>query len=260
MPTFPSFRNLVKLSLVALSACSLLASSPAYARDQKETERVDRVIPFSPGGTVKLNNFSGEVRITGSATPQVTVNAIRRATRDRLDAIKLDIRVEGSSIVIDANRRDPAWSERNENVVETTMEIQVPMMTNLVVSVFSSPVTITGVEGRHEVNGFSSKVRLNDVAGPIKAKTFSGLLAVAMSPAAGDANLDLTTFSGDIEVQMPGVPGGRVDFSTFSGDLWTDHPLTLQHKDRRGLRALLNGSGDNELRFHTFSGKVRLTR
>jgi DUF4097 and DUF4098 domain-containing protein YvlB len=88
-----------------------LVASPAAAQ-RKETETVDRTVAFSRGGTLKLKNFSGNVRITGTQGTDVVVHAVRTATRDRLDSIKLDIEVDGSTVSIEANRRSPTGTAK----------------------------------------------------------------------------------------------------------------------------------------------------
>lgn len=95
-----------------------VATLPAQRGEsqEKQTERVDRTIPFGPGGTVHLRNFSGNVRITGSSDSQVVIAAVRRATRERLDRIKLDIQSGPSEITINANHRSGNREERNDNV------------------------------------------------------------------------------------------------------------------------------------------------
>ena len=76
------------------------------------------------GGTLRLKTFSGRVKITGGSGNQLVVHAVRRATRDRLDDIKLEITQSGNTIEVDANHR--LVERRNDNVVETDFEIQVP--------------------------------------------------------------------------------------------------------------------------------------
>src|SRR5262245_55606612 len=97
------------LAFVAL----MFASGHVRADQRKETETVDRTIAFSQGGKLKLNNFSGDVTITGTPGNEVIVHAVRRASRDRLDNIKLDISIKGSTIDIEANRRTPGWEDHN---------------------------------------------------------------------------------------------------------------------------------------------------
>src|SRR5688572_27274218 len=90
-----------------IAAAFLLAWIPgAVASAQTyETEEVNRTIPFHGAGTLRLKNFSGNIRITGTDAGDVTIHAVRRAPRERLDRIKLSIEATGSTIDINANNR-----------------------------------------------------------------------------------------------------------------------------------------------------------
>jgi DUF4097 and DUF4098 domain-containing protein YvlB len=237
------------LAVVAATAAPAAAQAP-------DTEQVDRTIPFQPGGTLRLKNFSGEVRITGTDASEVTVHAVRRAPRERLDRIKL--RIDASDRTIDIQANDQAGMRREkDNVVETTFEIRVPRRTSLDVECFSSPVTADDLDGRHTVHTFSGELRLTRLRGPVNAKTFSA--GIHLDAIDGGHELDLESFSGSIELRLP--PDARADIrmNTFSGDLRTDMPITLVSQSRRDLHAQLNGGG-SDVRVKTFSGDVRLGR
>lgn len=248
-------------------ACALLVLTLPHGTSA-DTERISRAIPFAPGGTVRLKNFSGDVRISGVDRSEVTINATRRAPRERLDRIKLDIRASGSTIAVEANKKEwISWFGYN-NVVETDFEIDVPKRTSLEISVFSSPVTVTGVTGSHNFHSFSSTLRLRDITGPIKAKTFSGDIVIELAVGVDRPDLELDSFSGDIDLRLPAGAKANVNFSSFSGDLTSDLPLLLHSKSRRRLTAELNGSesgggasrSSNDLRLKTFSGNVHIRR
>ena len=218
-----------------------LVASPAAAQG-KETETVDRTIAFSRGGTLKLKNFSGDVHITGTTGNDVVVHAVRTATRDRLDNIKLDIEVSGSTVSIEANRRASNWGDRENNVVETQFEIQVPSATLLDLYAFSGDLIVRGTTA------------------DIDAKTFSGKIDLDVSTAPASPDVKAETFSGDITTRLATASNGRVEFNSFSGDLRSDLPLMLHRKSRRDVSADL-GSGDGaKLEFKTFSGDLRLVK
>lgn len=222
-------------ALIVVASCALATSAYAQSR---ETEEVNRTISFQPGGSLQLKNFSGDVRISGADTSEVTIHAVRRATRERLDRIKLSIETSGSRIVINANDREyHSDDEDNNNVVDTTFEIRVPRQIDVDVTSFSSGVTVEDVDGRHNMKTFSGDIRLLNVHGPLRAKTFSG----------------------DVELRMSSGEGADVDFSTFSGDVQTDLPMTLVSKSRKRLRATVNGGG-RDVTIETFSGDVRLNQ
>lgn len=251
----------VHTMLIAAALVCLLPAAPLSAAviEQTETETVHRVVPMGPNGTLKLHNFSGHVRITGGDVQSVTVDALRRATRDRLDRIKLDIQSDGSGVTIEANKKDSRWGDfTNNNVVETEFEIQVPRDAHLDIDVFSSPVTVSGVSGRQDVKTFSATIRLNDVAAPVKAKTFSGAIELNLANHVTQPELDLDTFSGGIDVRMPPGAGAAVELDTFSGDINSEVPLSVHSKSRRGIRGDLGQPGSGRVRFKTFSGGVRI--
>ena len=72
----------------------LVAALPAAA--QRDSETIDKTLPMPADGTLRLKTFSGRVRITGTSGNDLVVHAVRRATRDRLDDIKLEITPNGT--------------------------------------------------------------------------------------------------------------------------------------------------------------------
>jgi DUF4097 and DUF4098 domain-containing protein YvlB len=247
----------------AISVAVLLAlgiPAAAGAAEARETETVTRTAPFTPGATLTVRNFSGRVAITGTDRSDVSVHAVRRATRERLDRIKLDVREEGGGVIVEANKRQGSGRDE-DNVVETELTIEMPRQANLEIDAFSSPVTVRDVTGsRHRVKTFSGDQTLERVAGAVDAATFSG--SITLVPEGWADRLKLNTFSGNIDVQVPPTAGGSVEFDTFSGDFSTDVPLTLRSKAKRAVRADLPGGDTTKatLLLHTFSGDVRVRR
>jgi hypothetical protein len=247
----------------AFAICALAAPSALSAaqRWNDETETVSRTVKLEPGGRLVLKSFSGHVTITATDAAEVVVNAVRRAPRERLNRITLDVRSEGSNAVyIDANHREHTWYSWGNNVVDTDLEVKVPRKTSLDVSVFSAAVTVDGVEGSQKMSGFSSRLTLNDVSGPVKAHTFSGPIIIRQKNWEANQQIDVDTFSGNVELHVPETAKGTVSFNSFSGHLNSEMPLTLRSTSRKNLQAELGGGGNGMLRFKTFSGSVRIDR
>jgi hypothetical protein len=232
-----------------------ITGSPVWAH--RIEERVDRTIPFQPGGTLRLKTFSGTVEIRGTAADQVVIHAVRRATAEKLREITFDIDTSGSEIEINANRHDA--DRDNDNVVEADIRIEVPTRTRLDVKTFSAPVTVVAVDGVHELGGFSSTIRLEGATQGAQVKTFSGNVTVEASRWPDGQEFDIDTFSGEIDLRIPGDARGSLAFNTFSGDLESDVPLTLSSaRGRRNIQGTLNGGGSGRVRLKTFSGDARV--
>jgi DUF4097 and DUF4098 domain-containing protein YvlB len=247
---------------LVLSVPAIAQSSRNRDRDQdrgpRETETVDRTLSLPSGGTVRLKTFSGRVNITGTGGNQVVIKAVRRATRERLDDIRLEITQSGNVIDIDANHR--IRERRNDNVVETDFDIQVPNEVRLDLRTFSAPVTVGNVGGDLVVEGFSSEIRLTDVTGPKRVKTFSGEVTVEARNWTDGDDMNINTFSGDVTLRLPDSARGDIRFDSFSGSFNSDLPVTLSSSSRRNFRGALNGGGSSNFRLNTFSGSVRIER
>ena len=229
-------KRLLSTTFALLVALALAA--PAAA--QRDTETIDRTLPMPAGGTLRLKTFSGRVKNTGGSGDQLVVHAVRRATRDRLAEIKLEITQAGSTIEVDANHR--LVERRNDNVVETDFEITVPARTRLDIKTFSAPVTVIGVNANQNIDGFSSDVTIE-------------------SNEWGDGtDIDVNTFSGDVHLRLPASARGNIDFNSFSGRFESDLPVTLNSSSRRNFRGALNGGGNGDFRLKTFSGDVSIRR
>ena len=230
----------MKNTILAVLLLALVAAPAAAQR--KETETVDRTLPFQSGGTVKLKNFSGDARITGTATNDVVVHAVRKGTREQLDNIKLDIQASGSTIEIEANRRNPSWDEHDNNVVENEFEIQVPSATEL------------------DLHAFSGNLIVRGTTASIEAKTFSGDVDLDVSTASAAPDVKAETFSGDIATRLPDVSNGHIRFNSFSGDFRSDFPVMLKSRSKRDISADIGSGGGANLEFKTFSGDLKLVK
>jgi hypothetical protein len=222
------------IPVIALLGAMTLAA-PAVASEQNETERIDRTVSIRAGGRLSLKNFSGRVTITGGNRADVVVHAVRRAPRERLDHIKLQIVETSSGVSIEANKKDSDWTERDNNVVDTEFDIQVPVDVALDVDVFSSDVIVKDVRGSQKLHSFSGEIEVGGAEGA----------------------LDAETFSGDISVSLAQGASASVDFDSFSGSLKTDVPMSYRSGSRRRVRADI-GAGGTDYHFKTFSGDVRI--
>jgi hypothetical protein len=228
--------KMARFSIFALTSV-LAVASPALAQSH-ETERVDRTASIRAGGQLRIKNFSGTVTITGSQRGDIAVHAVRRAPRERLDNIKLEITETGSGVTIDANRKSDGWRDRDResDVVDTQLDIQVPADVVLDVQVFSSDVKVVDVTGRQRLRTFSGDIDVTGTSGSVDAETFSG----------------------DIELTLAQGVGGRVDFDSFSGSLRSDGGMVVQSTGRRRTTGVIGTGGSNDYRLKTFSGNARV--
>lgn len=256
------------LKTIAMLGLLALLATPSAALAQRETEMVDRTVAFPSGGTLKLKNFSGSVRITAGSGRDMVLKAWRTARPEVLREERLTINTMGSTIEVNANERDRdrdgrRWNGRDDsrnNVVETRFEIQIPASARLEIDAFSSDVIVTGIEGAQRLKTFSGDIESTGSRGAITANTFSGRIDLDATAQGTTPDVDLETFSGHMRVRLAENARGEVTLDTFSGSIDAGMPLSLRSSGRRNIRAELPGGTGRTLRFKSFSGNVRLVR
>jgi len=119
------------------------------------------------------------------------------------------------------------------------------------------------VDGEHVVRTFSSTARLDDVAGSIRAKGFSGVFEIRSAGWRDRQTIDVETFSGRVELRLPESARASIDFESFSGRLDARVPIALggvTSRRRISGRIGSSGAGDGTVRVKTFSGNVTVDR
>ena len=219
-----------------------LSAGPAAAQ-QKETETVDRTIAFSRGGTLKLKNFSGDVRVTGTSGNDVVIHAVRTATRDRLDNIKLDIQVNGSTITSKPTARSPAGTRRT-----TT----------------SSRRASRSRSRRRPTWTCRSSPAISSCATRPATSTRTPSAATSISTCRGRAplpTLKAETFSGDIKARVPAGQQrpGRVQHASAAICAAICRSCCTANRAATSTRTSA-AAGGAKLEFKTFSGDLRLVK
>jgi len=256
-------RRITLIGAYVLASAVLVAPVSALAQE-RQTETVDRSMPFPANGTLKLRNFSGEVRITGGSGSNFVMKAVRRGYPDRLKEIQLTVESSGSTITVEANKRDSDMERRNDNrqnnVVETDFEIQVPAGARLDIDTFSSDVRVTGVHGEQHLKTFSGDIIASGSQAPLTAYSFNGRVEVDATGQGRSPDLSAETFSGTIQVRLADNAAGDLEFKSFSGDLDSVFPLTLRSSSRRNVQAQLPGGSGRTLAFKSFSGDLKIVK
>ena len=155
---------------------------------------------------------------------------------------------ERRTIEIDANHR--LVERRNDNVVETDFDIQVPAETRLDIKTFSAPVTVIGVD--------PSRLLERDRRFGVQRRRSAAVSSRTTGATATTSNVN--TFSGDVTLRLPASARGDIDFDSFSGRFKSDLPVTLTSSSRRNFRGALNGGGNTDFHLKTFSGDVSISR
>ncbi|HSU17009.1 DUF4097 family beta strand repeat-containing protein [Longimicrobium sp.] len=205
-------------------------------------------------GNVEAHSVSGPVRVTGGRSRHIT--AVSRSGPVDVDATAE--RVEANSMSGPVTVGGTVRDRVEANSVSGTVRITAATGEVEAGSV-SGDVEIASMRGRAEVHSVSGGIRVTGRGLSGTFQTVAGGIVLS-GDLARDADLELTTHSGDVTLQLAANASASVEMTTFSGGISVDYPgARVQRENRRNATARV-GAGDASVTVSTFSGDVKLTR
>jgi hypothetical protein len=258
-----TFLNMAGALLVCLAA-SAVASAQDFQRSYE----------LGAGGTVSIQNVSGDVVLKGYDGPTVVVEG-RKVGRDRDMVDVEDLSTPGHvslrakyphSCNCDASVqfevRVPRGANLNFDQIQTASgNLRAEGISGHVnLQTASGDVTVRGVGGEIHASSASGTVRVAESTGTVNASSASGDVEVELTRLEGDGDMRFSSASGDVRVRVPSSLDARVTMSTASGSIETNFPIEVKTNDYGpGSRAEGRlGSGARSLKLSSASGNVSL--
>lgn len=211
--------------IACLAAAWLAAIGLTAVRaDEIETSSIKFSDPANPG-TLKLNVSTGDIRILGSDSAEVSIRtALKPANHGRR---KDGLRVLSSSSsyslvekdnVITLSHDAGQWPSGGGD-----FDIAVPRNTHVVVSnSLGGDITVGGIGGDIEIKCLNGEVKLADVSGGALVETMNGEIQVAVRALAGDRPLSFTSMNGEVDLTLPNDAKANVQLRSHNGSILTD--------------------------------------
>jgi DUF4097 and DUF4098 domain-containing protein YvlB len=229
-----------------LFALSLSTSALASVREDFE-----RVVPFDPGGTFRIENTNGTIDVETWNESSVKIEAEKKAKdEDALADLEISIEGSGDSVTVETIHH------RKRDRGQVNYHILLPAEARVSVQTANGAVTVTGIRGRVEARSVNGGVTVEDIAGDIEAETVNGAIRASYSQVADGAQRFSTT-NGSVRVYLPSDAGGAIDAETVNGAIDVDFPVTLTRMSRRHMKGTF-GAGASSFEIETVNGSVKL--
>lgn len=205
----------MRLRVFWLLVATLMIRGEAAASMEK---RVEHRFEVSADAVLRIDTFTGEVRITEGAAEAIEVTVIEQANvadeagLDRLLS-GLDLRMEqkdGQVNVTARARRWLAWTWQDWSPVSLAYEITVPRACAIEVRTREGRIIVGKLQGRLALTTESGPVFTGEIDGEVKARSRSGSVAVT----ACTGLVDVRTSTGAITV---GRAYGRAELASDGG-------------------------------------------
>jgi len=206
------------------------APAPAPA-DDEDTALSPTNLKFSDPakpGKIKLRVMWGDVTITGTDTPEVTIVSNiknKNAPEKRADGLRrLDDEVtytateKDNVITIDLTGDSPAAAASG-----ATLAITTPHTTSVVVeNSLGGSVDVKNLVGDVEIRSLNGEVTLDRISGSALVETMNGEIHASFVKVAEGRPLSFTSMNGEIDVRVPADTKANVRLRTQNGAVYTD--------------------------------------
>ena len=233
-------------------------------RDDHDSPRVCelRELGFRPvGRPVTLETGpNGGIVVTGWDRDSVHVRAVVQAQahtdRDASDLLR-EVRVGVAANRVSADGphtgSGESWS--------VSVEVFVPLRTDLTAETVNGPVAVEGVAGRLDLSTTNGPLTLSGLGGSVRARTTNGPLTVSFTGVRWDGEgLDAETSNGPVRLSIPADYSARLEAGTVNGPMSIDFPIVMQ--GRLSVRRITTnlGQGGAPIRAVTTNGPVVVRR
>jgi len=255
-------------------------------RGQAEaSETFSRTVRLERGGTFDLQNFSGDVTVTGGAGREAKIEAVKRVfsisdarAQSLLPQIRIEIAERGGNVEV------RTMQPRGPGQVTVDYIVTLPENANVILRSATGNLRIQNISGDElNTNTLSGNVtardlrsrvlELHSVQGNMQLQGVDAQRAILQTMAGNlefagrlmkTGRYQFQTHGGDIRVTPSGNPGFDLEAMTYRGDLRSDFVLRLLQQPPGGARGarlqkILRGTvGDAGamLTMSSFSGNI----
>ena len=232
------------------------SADPGCRRDSEQE------FGFAPGGTLQLNNYRGQIEVSGWEEDRVEISVEKvvlgqtdpALAREWLDKVHVEITRDGAEIRVETVGGDKL-------PVEVNYWIKLPHHTDVEVKSGKSYVMLEQLEGDIEVCVAEGSLLLQELSGdlavslangPMLLESLKGSLTTSTVNGNVQARLlgldssELRVINGKVTLALPASAAVDLDLSTQEGDIQIDPAFKVgRDNDRRLLACKLNGGGSS---------------
>jgi DUF4097 and DUF4098 domain-containing protein YvlB len=256
----------IRVSTFCLVSALVMTTRAAEAQDFQWHGAVRQ------GQSIEIKGVNGDVRAEPSGSNDVEVVAVKRATRDNPESVRIEVVPHAGGVTICAvypsrdnqkpNQCLPGEGGRmnvQNNDVSVRFTVRVPAGVTFVGKTVNGEIEATRLNGDVALATVNGSVVFSTTGGG-RASTVNGSIRGQMGRADWSNTLEMATVNGSITLTLPPDLNTEVRASTVNGDISSDFPMTVTGRiSRRKLEGTIGGGG-RVLSLDSVNGSITLKR
>ncbi len=163
---------------------------------------LEKTFSVQPGGTLIINADFGDLTVSGSDTPEVSVRVSVRGSEDQMKSYDVSFNQEGNTVRVDARHRGGFFHFFGRDELNVHFNVTVPRSFNLDLHTAGGNIAARDVKGKTSGETSGGNLDLYNLEGTVNISTSGG-------------NIELANSSGDITLE---TSGGSIRGSSVTGN------------------------------------------
>src|SRR5882724_11967150 len=238
-------KSVITSLAIIVFAVGSAAGLVKHSGDGKSEHGVERILPADANVTVTLCAMAGQITVRGWNKNEVRARSV---DAEQIELKRIDVPGEPAGLArkIDVFIDDKSDERRARGDCQASadVDLDVPQGATVQIQTQNGDISIEHVSQKIEVGSIGGSISVKDSSGRVTLTTAGGgIEATNINPLEGDDNFDVTSVSGDIQLEKVGhakltaksVTGninllgslahnGNYGFNTMSGDVTLSLP------------------------------------
>lgn len=239
--------------------------------DYSETDRVPNVEEFnqtayfSPGGSLTLRNFDGNIEIIGWDNDEVEVYAekmIPRPMKPRLHVMsygrvvpKIDFDKSDDQITIRTRAPD---REGKNSVVDYYLNVPHSIILEDIVA-RAGDVTIADLYGKINIKLQRGDIQIENFSGSMVSSVVEGSIVASLYDLRSEDEIKMMSREGDITVSLQAATNARIEGSFPNGQVFSEFEMEMPEGAKR-FTVSLGDEGGAALYLETLNGDLHIKK
>lgn len=233
------------------------------------------------GKTLYLRNMIGDIRVVGTDSPTVSVQASKSWRGNGDGNVRFVQREVADGVIIctmlgEASDCSPSsYGEGGRNHghgidlrdifgrgknASVSYAVSVPVGVKVDIGTVSGGIGVADVSGPVKAETVNGKVQVAALTGPVTASSVNGSVSVAIDSLGGSGDIELSTVNGSVTAQLPSSLEAQLSMETVHGSIHSDFDVTgTDTSAGKEIKGMI-GSGGRRVALETVNGSVKLLR
>lgn len=239
----------------------------------------DLSVPLSKPGqpvVLRVELMQGSIHVVGGNVQEVSVTRSDSGNRSigpaRESAPAGMKRIDMGNFGLNVEEKNNEVHVGNSGWTNSSITVKVPVKTSVIVKTTNGSITVSGVDGNHEIEATNGSVNLTGISGAVVAHSLNGGIKAEIDRVSPDQPMSFTSLSGKVDVTLPASTKAKLRLKADFGSVYSDFDMKMEGskpvvEDTRGdngkykvkmdhsVTATINGGGP-EFLFQTMNGSI----